>query len=76
LPKERDPVVLEIAKLFFNNWKSDGRFRYYAPSGAIYPCHTIGSTRVLCYLGYSKDERIKKTFKLKRPLKKWHLKKA
>jgi hypothetical protein len=58
----KDPIIQEIAKLFFNSWQSDGRFRSYT-TGAIYPCHTIGSARVLCYLGYSQDERIKITFK-------------
>jgi hypothetical protein len=58
---KKDPVIQEIAKLFFNSWQSDGRFRSYT-TGAIYPCHTIGSARVLCYLGYSQDERIIKTF--------------
>ena len=60
--KKKDAVIKKIANLIFNAWHNDGRFKI-TPTGAIYPCHTIGSTRVLCYLGYSKDKRIKKTFK-------------
>ena len=57
----KDTIIQDIAKLVFSNWKPDGRFRI-SPSGAIYPCHTIGAARVLCYLGYSNDNRIKTTF--------------
>jgi hypothetical protein len=59
--KKKDAIIQDIAKLIFNTWHDDGRFKIY-PTGAIYPCHTIGAARVLCYLGYSKDERLKKTF--------------
>jgi hypothetical protein len=58
---KKDQIIIDIAELVFNAWKPDGRFRV-APSGAIYPCQTIGAARILCYLGYAEDERIKKTF--------------
>jgi hypothetical protein len=58
---KKDGIIQEIAELFFSTQKPDGRFRV-SPSGAIYPCQTIGAARVLCYLGYSDDERIKSTF--------------
>jgi len=57
---KEDRIIQDIAELIFSNWKYDGRFRI-SPSGAIYPCQTIGTARVLCYLGYSDDDRIKKT---------------
>ncbi|MBN2350152.1 MAG: hypothetical protein JXJ22_15035 [Bacteroidales bacterium] len=57
---KKDTIIQDIAELIFSTWKPDGRFKI-SPSGAIYPCHTIGIARVLCYLGYSEDNRIKKT---------------
>lgn len=57
----KDTIIQDITDLIFSTWKPDGRFKV-SPSGAIYPCHTIGAARVLCYLGYSDDNRIKKTF--------------
>jgi hypothetical protein len=60
--KKKDPIIQKIADTIFNTWQDDGRFKI-APTGAIYPCHTIGSARALCYLGFSKDKRIKQTFK-------------
>jgi hypothetical protein len=58
---KRDIIIQDIADLIFGTWRPDGRFRV-SPSGAIYPCQTIGAARILCYLGYSEDDRIKKTF--------------
>lgn len=57
---KKDPVIQDIAELMFSTWQLDGRFRI-SPSGAIYPCHTIGAARVLSCLGYAEDERIKTT---------------
>jgi hypothetical protein len=58
---KKDPLIRDIAGLIFSTWKPDGRFRV-TPSGAILPCMTIGAARVLCYLGYQDDQRLKKTF--------------
>ncbi len=58
---KKDLIIKDIANLIFENLQPDGRFRIWN-TGAIYPCHTIGCLRVLCYLGYSKDKRLTKTF--------------
>jgi len=58
---KKDKIVKDLANIIFENQQLDGRFRI-SKSGAIYPCHTIGFLRVLCYLGYAKDKRLKKTF--------------
>jgi hypothetical protein len=58
---KKDLIIKQIADLFFEAQQPDGRFKMSIGS-AIYPCHTIGSLRVLCYLGYSKDKRLIKTF--------------
>lgn len=58
---KKDKVIKDLAQLFFEHQRPDGRFRI-SKAGAIYPCHTIGCLRVLCYLGYAKDKRLKKTF--------------
>ena len=55
------PVLRRTAELIISSWREDGRFRL-APRGAIYPCHTATAARVLCYLGYASDSRLKKTF--------------
>ncbi len=57
----RDSIIKNIAGLLFSHQQPDGRFKS-SSSGAIYPCHTIGVLRVLCWLGYSKDKRLRKTF--------------
>jgi hypothetical protein len=54
-------VLKETASLIFAAWREDGRFKL-SPSGAIYPCHTIGAARALCHLGYASDHRLQKTF--------------
>lgn len=58
---KKDAIIKDIADLIFEHQQPDGRFRI-SKSGAIYPCHTIGCLRVLCYMGYGKDKRLKKTF--------------
>lgn len=56
-----DPLLVGAAELAFKLWRQDGRFRSF-PRGTIYPCHTIGTARLLCYLGHAGDERLKHTF--------------
>jgi hypothetical protein len=58
---KKDLIIKDLANLIFEHQHPDGRFKI-SRSGAIYPCHTIGCLRVLCYLGYAKDKRLKKTF--------------
>ena len=58
---KKDLIIKQIADLFFEAQQPDGRFKI-SNGSAVYPCHTIGSLRVLCYLGYSKDKRLIKTF--------------
>lgn len=57
-----NPIYREAVELIFKSWREDGRFKL-APSGTLYPCYTAGVARILCYIGYSKDERVVKTFK-------------
>jgi len=54
-------IMKDAAELIFSLWRDDGRFQI-APKGAIYPCHTANVARVLCRLGYTHDDRLKKTF--------------
>ena len=54
-------LLKEAAGLMLGLWREDGRFQT-APNGAIYPCQTAGVARVLCRLGYTDDNRLKKTF--------------
>jgi hypothetical protein len=56
-----DPIMQQIAELFFSVWQEDGRFKVY-PTGGIYPCHTIITADLLCRMGYALDERLQKTF--------------
>jgi len=56
-----EPVLQEIAGLFFSVWKEDGRFKLY-PSGGILPCHTALAASLLCHMGYQSDKRLQKTF--------------
>jgi len=56
-----EPVLQEIAELFFSVWKEDGRFKLY-PSGGILPCHTALAASLLCHMGYQSDKRLQKTF--------------
>jgi hypothetical protein len=58
----RDKVVNDMAEMIFSLQRPDGRFRI-APSGGMYPCQTIGVLRLLCYLGYQGDERLKSTLR-------------
>jgi len=55
-----DPILKEVAELFFSTWKEDGRFKLY-PSGGILPCHTAYAVNLMCRLGYVEDERIQTT---------------
>lgn len=55
-----DPILKEVAELFFSVWKEDGRFQLY-PKGGIYPCQVIHATNLLCRLGYANDNRVQKT---------------
>ncbi len=56
-----DPLLRECADLILSTWREDGRFRL-SPQGAVYPCHTVHAAEVLCRLGYTRDERLQKTF--------------
>ena len=58
--KPANPMLKEVAKLFFNTWKEDGRFKLY-PDGSIYPCQTAYAAYLLCSMGYVSDARIQKT---------------
>lgn len=60
--KPSEPILQEMAGLFFDAWREDGRFKL-SPDGAIYPCQTITAANVLCSLGYADDSRLKKTFR-------------
>jgi len=55
-----DPIMKEVAELFFSIWRADGRFKLY-PSGGIYPCHTAYVANLLCQIGYVADERLQTT---------------
>jgi len=59
--KPSEPILMEVAKLFFSTWKEDGRFKLY-PQGGIYPCQTAYAAYFLCRMGYASDARIQKTF--------------
>ncbi len=56
-----EPILKETSALILSLWRDDGRFKIF-PKGAIYPCHTVGTARILCRLGYPSDSRLKKTF--------------
>ena len=56
-----EPILRETTDLIFSAWREDGRFKLF-PQGAIYPCHTINAARALCYLGFTSDPRLQKTF--------------
>ena len=55
-----DPILVQVAELFFNVWRQDGRFKL-SPSGGILPCHTAYAASLMCRLGYVQDERIQTT---------------
>ena len=57
-----DPLLVGATELAFGLWREDGRFRSFL-RGTIYPCHTIGTARMLCCLGHAGDERLKRTFR-------------
>jgi len=54
-------AVRGAIQLILDAWRDDGRYRL-APSGALYPCSTAASARVLCRFGYAKDHRLQRTF--------------
>lgn len=54
-------AVRGAIRLILDAWRDDGRYRL-APSGALYPCSTAASARVLCRFGYAKDHRLQRTF--------------
>ena len=56
-----EPILRETSDLVFSAWREDGRFKL-SPQGAIYPCHTINAARALCYLGFTSDPRLQRTF--------------
>ncbi len=60
--KPSDPLLKEVAGLFFDAWREDGRFQLY-PRGAIYPCHTALAAHLLCEMGYESDVRVQKTLR-------------
>jgi hypothetical protein len=55
------PVLREVVDLLYSCQLPDGRFRVY-PTGSVYPCHTINAATLLCQLGMSKEDPLKKTF--------------
>jgi len=59
--KKSDPILRGTAEVLFDAWQEDGRFRV-APKTTIYPCHTATVARVLCWLGYARERRLKRTF--------------
>ena len=59
--KPTEPILIEVANLFFSTWKEDGRFKLY-PQGGIYPCQTAYAAYFLCCMGYVSDTRVQKTF--------------
>lgn len=56
-----DKEIKGLSDKIFNTLRPDGRFKI-SPSGSIFPCHTITALRVLCYMGFSQDKRLKATF--------------
>ncbi len=56
-----DPVLKEVAGLFFDAWREDGRFKVY-PGGGVLPCHTAIAAELLCSMGCASDARLQKTF--------------
>lgn len=56
-----DKILNEVANLFFNAWREDGRFKLY-PNGSILPCHVANAAHLLCSMGYASDYRVQKTF--------------
>ncbi|MEQ8626048.1 hypothetical protein [Ekhidna sp.] len=58
---KEDSEIKGLANTIFRTWQPDGRFKI-SPTGSIFPCHTITALRVLCYMGFSNDDRIIITF--------------
>jgi len=57
-----EPILKEVAELFFSAWREDGRFRLY-PKGGILPCHTVAAASLLCRMGYHSDHRVQRTLR-------------
>lgn len=57
-----DPLMKATADLIFSTQKKDGRFKTM-PNSGIYPCHTAMALNTLCYMGYSQDERLQRSFR-------------
>ncbi|MDR2145603.1 MAG: hypothetical protein LBE91_03975, partial [Tannerella sp.] len=55
-----EPVLKEVADLFFSVWKDDGRFQLY-PKSSIFPCQIANAAYLLCRMGYQSDYRLQKT---------------
>lgn len=57
-----EPILREVAELFFDAWQEDGRFKVY-PKGGIFPCQTAHAADLLCQMGYAANPRLQKTFR-------------
>lgn len=57
-----EPILQEVAGLFFDAWQEDGRFKVY-PKGGIFPCQTAHAADLLCQMGYANDPRLQQTFR-------------
>ncbi len=60
--EQANPILIEVAELFFSAWREDGRFKLY-PQGGILPCHTTLAASLLCQMGYAQDERIQRSLR-------------
>ena len=56
-----DEIIKRVANLILSVYKDDGRFKI-SPLGGIYPCHTALALQTLCYMGYTQDKRVQKSF--------------
>jgi hypothetical protein len=56
-----DPMLGGAAALIWGAQRGDGRFQP-VPKSTVFPCQTIHAVKTLCYLGFSPDARLQKTF--------------
>jgi len=56
-----DPVLEGAAALIWGAQREDGRFQP-VPKSTILPCQTIHAAKTLCYLRFSADARLERTF--------------
>ena len=56
-----DPILQRVAARLLAAWRTDGRIKT-APSGGLYPCHTVLALNLLCRLGYAHDPRMEVSF--------------